>query len=181
MRTSCLVCEGITRQFLLGRIFCDVKVRCIPYALHRTSRAVTMPPLSLFQSTANGSYASASEKEFQKQWTQSVDVFSILLLLGGEIVNRALAQLSGGLLTPVSFFFGSDSDTNPSVASFAFQLIITAGWVSYAMNMLSAAVGDAKLMPSSTENACLLINAKNGYIRNNAGWVLGRMLRDYES
>jgi hypothetical protein len=47
--------------------------------------------------------------------------------------------------------------------------------------MLLVSVGDAKLMPSAPENQCLVITAKNGYRRNSTSWVLGRMLRDYES
>ena len=33
--------------------------------------------------------------------------FTILLLLGGDVVARALAQLAGGKLTPVAFSFGT--------------------------------------------------------------------------
>jgi hypothetical protein len=36
-------------------------------------------------------------------------------------------------------------------------------------------------MPPAPEGACLLITAKNGYTRNNTSWIIGRMLRDYES
>ena len=32
--------------------------------------------------------------------------FTILLLLGGDVVARALAQLVGGWITPVAFSFG---------------------------------------------------------------------------
>lgn len=44
--------------------------------------------------------------EFDGQWTVPGDVFSVLLLLGGDVVARALAQLSGSRLTPVAFSFG---------------------------------------------------------------------------
>lgn len=43
-----------------------------------------------------------------------------------------------------------------------------------------AAAGDNKLMPSSTDCSCQIINVTTGYARNNASWVLGRMMRDYE-
>lgn len=102
----------------------------------------------------------ASTSELRQQWLQPTDVFSVLLLLGGDIVNKALAQLSGGLLTPVTFSFG---------------------WVSYSVTTFLASVGDAKLMPPATEDPCLVITAKNGYIRNNASWVISRLLRDYDS
>jgi hypothetical protein len=69
-----------------------------------------MPPFNStfvgLQPRANASQYSQTSKELRQQWTQPTDVFSILLLLGGEIVNRALAQLAGGILTPVTFSFG---------------------------------------------------------------------------
>ncbi len=58
------------------------------------------------QSRASSSQSSESADELRRQWTQPKDVFSILLLLRGEIVNKALAQLAGGNLTPVTFSFG---------------------------------------------------------------------------
>lgn len=123
-----------------------------------------MPPfynvdLSL-QSQANSSPSTTSANQLRQQWTQPTDVFNVLLLLGGDIVNKALAQLSGGIITPVTFSFG---------------------WVSYAVKTMLASVGEAKLMPSASENPCLLITAKNGYIRSNASWVISRILQDYES
>lgn len=45
--------------------------------------------------------------ELKQQWIRPTDVLSVLLLLGGEIVNRALAQLAGGAITPVAFSFGA--------------------------------------------------------------------------
>jgi hypothetical protein len=45
--------------------------------------------------------------EFSDQWTHPGDVFSVLLILGGDVVGRALAQLTGGRLTPPTFSFGS--------------------------------------------------------------------------
>lgn len=45
--------------------------------------------------------------EFFEQWTHPGDVFSVLLILGGDVVGRALAQLAGGRLTPPTFSFGT--------------------------------------------------------------------------
>ena len=45
--------------------------------------------------------------QFRLQWSRPKDVFSVLLILGGDIVGRALAQLAGGWLTPVTFSFGA--------------------------------------------------------------------------
>lgn len=40
------------------------------------------------------------------QWTNPGDILSVLLLLGPEIVQRAVAQLAGRAVTPVAFSFG---------------------------------------------------------------------------
>jgi hypothetical protein len=47
--------------------------------------------------------------EFLAQWKNPGDVFSVLLILGGDIVARALAQLVGSGITPVAFSFGTCS------------------------------------------------------------------------
>jgi hypothetical protein len=56
-------------------------------------------PRSIFQ-------PGLASEQFRLQWSHPKDVFSILLILGGDIVGRALAQLAGGWLTPVTFSFG---------------------------------------------------------------------------
>lgn len=50
---------------------------------------------------------SLASHQFRDQWSHPKDVFSVLLILGGDIVGRALAQLAGGWLTPVTFSFGA--------------------------------------------------------------------------
>ncbi|CEL10983.1 hypothetical protein ASPCAL14090 [Aspergillus calidoustus] len=102
----------------------------------------------------------ATSAAFREEWTNPSNyAFTILLLIGGDLVNRALAQLAGGWLTPVAFSFG---------------------WVSYAASSVCSALGEYRLMPDA-DTACCLINGKNGYVRGNNSWVLGRMMRDYES
>jgi hypothetical protein len=49
---------------------------------------------------------SATAEATRDQWTYPQDVFSILLILGGDIVARAIAQLAGTWITPVAFSFG---------------------------------------------------------------------------
>lgn len=137
---------------------------------------------SELQPRANSSYFSKSADEFRQQWTQPTDVFSVLLLLGGEIVNKALAQLAGGVFTPVTFSFGITPEILCRQSLFfwlpcSYNIL---GWVSYAVKTFLASVGDAVLMPSASEGSCLVITAKNGYLRSNTSWVIGRMLRDYE-
>ncbi|KAL2812673.1 hypothetical protein BDW59DRAFT_178523 [Aspergillus cavernicola] len=102
---------------------------------------------------------SATADAFRQEWSNPSNyAFTILLLIGGDIVNRALAQLAGGPITPVAFSFG---------------------WVSYATSSICSALGEYRLMPDA-DTGCSLINGKNGYVRGNNSWVLGRMMRDYE-
>jgi hypothetical protein len=98
--------------------------------------------------------------ELRTQWSGPPDVLSILLLLGGDVVQASLAQLtSSPLLTPAVFSFG---------------------WVSYAVSALLSAVGDNRLMPASPDYPCLVINGKSGYARDNRSWILSRVLRDFD-
>ncbi|KAB5513498.1 hypothetical protein GE09DRAFT_1266805 [Coniochaeta sp. 2T2.1] len=97
--------------------------------------------------------------EFSDQWKNPSDVFSVLLILGGDVVGRALAQLAGSPVTPVAFSFG---------------------WVAYAVTAVVSAVGENKLMPPA-DCACKVINGRTGYIRDNSSWIIGRIVRDFES
>ncbi|PWY93143.1 hypothetical protein BO94DRAFT_564269 [Aspergillus sclerotioniger CBS 115572] len=105
--------------------------------------------------------------ELRSQWTNPGDVMSLLMLVGGDIVQKALAQLVGVRLprllggiytTPVAFSFG---------------------WVAYAFSSLSTIFSDRRLMPGP-DTDIQVINLSNGYVRENNSWVLGRLLRDYE-
>ena len=45
----------------------------------------------------------------QKQWSNPSDIFTVLLIIGGDVVRAAVAQLCIGpvpYLTPVTFSFG---------------------------------------------------------------------------
>ncbi|KAJ4300843.1 hypothetical protein N0V90_002931 [Kalmusia sp. IMI 367209] len=96
---------------------------------------------------------------FKTEWSSPSNyAFTILLLLGGDVVARALAQLAGGRITPVAFSFG---------------------WVSYATSAINSAVGAFKLMPPA-DTSCTVINASNGMSRGNGSWVIGRAMRDFE-
>ena len=61
------------------------------------------------------------------QWRNPNDVLSILLIVGADVIQKALAQLSGGRFVSVAFSFG---------------------WVSYSFGALMSAAGDGRLMPS---------------------------------
>ncbi|PWW79734.1 hypothetical protein C7212DRAFT_273332 [Tuber magnatum] len=95
---------------------------------------------------------------FRSQWTQPNDIMSLLLILGGDVVQRALAQLAGdGLITPVAFSFG---------------------WVAYSVSALLAVVGENKLLPAS-DCAGQVVNVRSRYTRQNNSWILGRLMRDF--
>jgi hypothetical protein len=49
---------------------------------------------------------SLASDEFRAQWIQPGDVFSVLLILGGDVVARAMAQVAGSGLSTVAFSFG---------------------------------------------------------------------------
>lgn len=53
-----------------------------------------------------GRYPGLASGQFRDQWENPSDVFSVLLILGGDVVSRALAQLAGSRVTPVAFSFG---------------------------------------------------------------------------
>ncbi|KAJ5522165.1 hypothetical protein N7527_006280 [Penicillium freii] len=116
-----------------------------------------MPPMiSNIQRTSSENISSS---EFSTQWRNPSDIFSVLLILGGDVISRALAQLAGSRLTPVAFSFG---------------------WVAFAVTAVVAVIGEKKLMPSA-DFPCKVINGHTGYIRDNRSWVIGRLVRDFEN
>lgn len=54
------------------------------------------------------------------------------------------------------------------------------GWVAYAVTALVSAIGENKLMPPS-DCVCTVINGRTGYVRDNSSWIIGRIVRDFES
>jgi hypothetical protein len=120
--------------------------------------------------------------EFSEQWTHPGGVFSVLLILGGDVVGRALAQVAGTGLTPVTFSFGLYFFTPPPMAftpDLCADRIVT-GWVAYAVTAVVSAVGENKLMPLP-DCACKVINGESSYVRDNTSWILGSIMRDYEN
>jgi len=97
--------------------------------------------------------------EFQLQWKEPGDVFSVLLILGGDVIQTALATLTGGVITPVAFSFG---------------------WVAYAVSAFLSSFGENKLMRCGPEIAILAINLQSGYGRQNQSWLLARLIQTYE-
>ncbi|KAL0564947.1 hypothetical protein V5O48_017089 [Marasmius crinis-equi] len=95
---------------------------------------------------------------FASTWQNPSDTLSILLIIGGDIVLQALAQLTGRAVAPVAFSFG---------------------WVAYSFYTLKSVAGDGRLLPPP-DYPVKVVNASNGYRRDNKSWVLGRLFRDFE-
>ncbi|KAJ7508997.1 hypothetical protein B0H11DRAFT_2270539 [Mycena galericulata] len=95
------------------------------------------------------------------QWTDPQNILSILTVIGGEIVQSAIAQLCS--CTP-SYF-------TPVALSF--------GWVAYSFSAILAAIGSHRLTPAP-DFECTLIEAGSMYSRTVNSWVLSRLVRDYE-
>ncbi|CAN5957291.1 unnamed protein product [Sphagnum jensenii] len=100
----------------------------------------------------------ATDSLLSSQWQNPSDILSVLLIIGGDVIQKAIAQLSGDHLVPVAFSFG---------------------WVAYSFSTLMSIVGDGRLMPLPDYPA-KVINAESGYSRENRSWILGRLLRDFE-
>ncbi|KAI2785534.1 hypothetical protein F4815DRAFT_490608 [Daldinia loculata] len=95
---------------------------------------------------------SAPSSDFTSQFTNPTDIFSVLLLLGGDV-------LVGSRITPVAFSFG---------------------WVAYAVTAVLSAIGGDRLMPAP-DYSCKVVNAQNGFVRDNDSWIIGRIVRDFET
>ncbi|KXN92751.1 hypothetical protein AN958_02718, partial [Leucoagaricus sp. SymC.cos] len=91
-------------------------------------------------------------------WQGPTDTMTILLIIGGDVVARALAQLVGPTIVPVAFSFG---------------------WVAYSFATLVNVFGDGRLIPAPDYNV-KLFNVASGIPRENRSWVLGRFFRDIE-
>lgn len=63
---------------------------------------------------------SVAEHELRTQWRSPSDILSLLLILGPEVVQRALAQVAGTRYVPIGFSFG---------------------WTAYSINALITIVG----------------------------------------
>ncbi len=104
------------------------------------------------------------------QWQNPGDILSLLLLIGGDVVQRAIAQLFGIYIQPCRN--GPRLYLTPVAFSF--------GWVGYAFTSLASVISDKQLIPSEPDCPSIVINCSTGYGRTNRSWLLGRILRDQE-
>lgn len=101
---------------------------------------------------------SSTVSQLSAQWTNPSDVLSLLLIIGGDIVQTALAQTAGAWITPVCFSFG---------------------WVAYSFSTVVRVLGDGRLLPAP-DYPVKVFNLESSYVRDNRNWVIGRILRDNE-
>ncbi|KKP06404.1 hypothetical protein THAR02_01455 [Trichoderma harzianum] len=97
--------------------------------------------------------------DFRDQWTNPSDIFSLLLLVGGDVIQKALAQFTLNRFRPMAFSFG---------------------WVAYAFGHLLFAVGNLKALPDP-DCPCTITRASSMPTTSaNQSWLLGRLVRNHE-
>ncbi|KAI0838238.1 hypothetical protein F5Y06DRAFT_287346 [Hypoxylon sp. FL0890] len=99
-----------------------------------------------------------STNELRSQWGNPGDILSLLLLIGGDIMQKAVAQLVGHR---IRLYGCRNRDISIALVAFSF------GWAAYGFSNLLSAVGDMNLMPASDCPSLLVLG-------------LGRLLRDHE-
>jgi hypothetical protein len=97
-----------------------------PRLLQDIARALQTPELSARGEAAASTTTPSDGSLLRSQWINPSDVLSVLMIIGGDIVQKALAETSGGLFTPVCFSFG---------------------WVAYSFTALVNLLGDGRLLP----------------------------------
>lgn len=116
---------------------------------------IIQPFRQFFQRTAENGTASVLRSQFMNP----TDVTTVLMIIGGDVVQKALAQTTGCWYTPVCFSFG---------------------WVAYSFMSLVAVLGDGRLLPAP-DVSCRVINLQSGHGRDNKHWLIGRIVRDNEA
>lgn len=99
--------------------------------------------------------------ELRTQWANPADVSTVLLMIGGDVVQKAFAQGTGKLYTPVCFSFGC---------------------VAYAFIAMADLIGDAPghLLPKP-DYPVRVFDLESGYAIENDSFVLCRIARDIEA
>ncbi|KAJ7213148.1 hypothetical protein GGX14DRAFT_564186 [Mycena pura] len=123
-----------------------------------------MPPSSLSLSGISSrsplSDIADNFNDLKAQWRNPGDITGILTVIGGDIVQGALAQLCSSNprhFTPVALSFG---------------------WVAYSFSAILAAIGSRRFAPVP-DCPCTLIEVETKYPREVNSWVLSRVVRDY--
>lgn len=117
-----------------------------------------MPP-NFIHSRGPLSQSSQNFANLGAQWDSPVGILSILTVIGGDIVQGALAQsASSRYFAPVALSFG---------------------WVAYSFSAIVAVIGRRRFAPDP-DCPCTLLDVNTGYPRDVKSWVLSRLVRDFE-
>lgn len=94
---------------------------------------------------------------FRKQFTNPSEIMNVMLLIGGDVIQKAILQLAGfSIVTPVVFSFG---------------------WVTYAFNSMA---NGGKDLPDPDYAMTVIPVAPDAPPIQNQSFLLGRLLRDLE-
>lgn len=117
----------------------------------------------------------SSSSILRAQLAKPAGVIAVLLIIGGDVIQKACAQLVAG----VQFPYGTESTEGSDQKSFSFTPVaFSFGWVAYAFGALMSAFGDGPLMPHP-DTSCVVMTV-GGQWRQNESWVIGRLVRDLE-
>lgn len=108
------------------------------------------------------------------QWRNPANVLFLLLFMGGDIVQRALAQLTG-----YSILARSASRPRPSLEFTIAPVAFSFCWFTFGFTRFMSGVCMQQLLPSVRRSA-LVMNCANLVSRDNQSWVLERLLRHQE-
>src|SRR2546423_6969779 len=98
---------------------------------------------------------------FVAQLRNPAEILTVLLIIGGGIVQKAVAQFTREpifIITPGAFSFG---------------------WVAFSFNVTMAIFGDGILMPKP-EDDIYVVDLESGTPKKNEAWVLFRLFWDLE-
>lgn len=137
--------------------------------------------------------SSTTLSALKDQLINPADIFTLLFLVGGNVVQTALAQ-NAGFRTCELPLWGTPKvkDWKPddprarwrwsvrfSPPIFCFTpVVFSFGWISYAFTTLATFAGGETLMLTSTAQ-CIVMEGSSGHTRTNTSWVIGRLWRDY--
>ncbi|KAL6408715.1 hypothetical protein AUP68_07661 [Ilyonectria robusta] len=108
-------------------------------------------------STAEPNPGGNVQLQLKEQWANPGDIFSVLLIVGADVIQKALAQLSTKSFKPVAFSFG---------------------WVAYAYWSLLQTTGRLRTMPEP-DLPSVLVDCGSGVVLERSSWILGRILHNY--
>src|SRR5271170_3435680 len=83
------------------------------------------------------------------QWSNPSQILSLLLLVGGNIIQIAIAQFAG--VRPFKRYKWAE---NISLTPVAFSF----GWVAYTFVSMMAVIGDQRLMPDGPDCPSIVMN-----------------------